>query len=104
MAPERFARQLMPVPAVGKFNPNGRGDIPRRHNVYKTVARWEVGCRLEFLMANTETFEGSESLSGSVKRALAEAPSSICQTYHIDFFRCVIRKSFARPGSVVGGI
>lgn len=40
-----------------------------------------------------------ETLSGSVKRALAEASSPLCETYHIDFFRCVIRKSFARPSS-----
>ena len=48
-------------------------------------------------MAKLETKGVGESLSGSVRRALAEAPSELCQTYHIDFFRCVIRKSFVRP-------
>lgn len=55
-------------------------------------------------MGKLEIFEGGESLTGSVRRALGEAPMPVCQTYHIDFFRCVIRKSFARPEGGEGRI
>lgn len=50
-------------------------------------------------MAKTGIQGNAESLSVSVKRAMAETASVHCETYHIDFFRCVIRKSFARSES-----
>lgn len=54
-------------------------------------------------MAAEERTHGTERDGlAAVRAALAEASGASCQAYHIDFFRCVIRKSFARP-DVPGG-
>ena len=55
-------------------------------------------------MAKAGNQGNAEPLSVSLKRAMAEASAAHCETYHIDFFRCVIRKSFARPESGVGAV
>ena len=42
----------------------------------------------------------------ALRLAMALRPgvlSGACQAYHIDFVRCVIRKSFARPEGGEGG-